>query len=88
MKWWYPYTKRLRYGSSKKIDEHNNKFGKRWSLGSEIMVGTNIYNLTKSRTNLSDYPFIKYDIFEANVNFPPRCTPIGIVTKYCEHRNI
>ena len=34
---------------------------------------------------LSDHPLIKYDIFEVNVNFPPRVTPIGIVAQYYEH---
>ena len=37
---------------------------------------------------LSDHPLIKYDIFEVNVNFPPRGTPIGILEQYCEHHNM
>ena len=41
MKWWYPHTKKLRYCSSGKFDEHNNKFGKWWSPGYELMLGTN-----------------------------------------------
>ena len=42
MKWWDPHTKRLKYCSSAKFDEHNNKFGRGWSPGSELMLGTNI----------------------------------------------
>ena len=43
------------------------------------------YNI---KIDLSDYPFIKDDIFEVNVNFPPECTPIGSVTQYCKHHNM
>ena len=32
--WWDPHTKKLKYFSSKHFDEHNNKLGKGWSLGS------------------------------------------------------
>ena len=42
IKWWYPRTKKLKYCSYANFDEHNNKFGKGWSPGSEIMLGTNI----------------------------------------------
>ena len=28
MKGWYPHTKKLKYCSYEKFDEHNNKFGK------------------------------------------------------------
>ena len=45
MKWWYPHTKKLRYFSSEKFDEDNNKLGKGWSPVSELMLGTNIYTL-------------------------------------------
>ena len=41
-KWWDPHNKKIKYDSSVKFDEHNNKFGKGWSPGSEIMLGTNI----------------------------------------------
>ena len=27
MKWWDPHTKKLKYCSYTKMDEHNNKFG-------------------------------------------------------------
>ena len=81
MKWWYPHTKILKCCSYAKFDEHNNKYGKGWSPGSELMLGTNISTLTTLTIDLSDYPFIKYDIFEGNVNFPPRSTLIGIVTQ-------
>ena len=88
MKWWDPYTKRLKYCLSEKFDEHNNKFGKGWSPGSEIMIGTNISTLPTLKIDPSDHPFIKDNIFEGNFNFTPRGTPIGIITKYCEHHNI
>ena len=34
LKWWDPHTKKFRYFSSAKFDEHNNKFVKVWSPGS------------------------------------------------------
>ena len=43
------------------------------------------YNI---KIDLSDHTFIKDDIFEANIHFPPRGTYIGIVTKYCEYHNM
>ena len=49
------------------------------------MLGTNISRLPTLKNDLSDHTFIKDDIFEVNANFPPRDTPIGIVTQYCEH---
>ena len=52
------------------------------------MLGANISTLTILKIDLSDNPFIKDDIFEVNINFPPIGTPIGIVTQYCEHHNI
>ena len=85
MQQWDPYKKRLKYCSSTKFDEHKNKFGKGWSPGSELMLGTNISILLTLRIDLSDHPYIKYDIFEGNVNFLPRGTPVGINTQYCEH---
>ena len=88
MKWWVSHTKKLKYCLSAEFDEHNNEFGKGWSPGSKIILGTNTSTLTTLKIDLSDHPFIKYDIFEVNVNLPPRGTPIGIVTQYCEHQNI
>ena len=88
MKWWDPRTKKLKYCSSKTIDEYNNKFGKVWSPGYELMLGTNTSTLPTLKTDLSYHPIIKNDIFEINVNFPPRGTPVGIVTQLCEHHNI
>ena len=87
-KWWDTQIKKLKNCSSEKNDEHNNKFGKWWQPGSELMLGTNNYTLTTLKIDLLDNPFIKYFIFEVNVNFPPRDTPIGIVIKYCEHHNM
>ena len=88
MKLWDPYTKKLKYCSSEKFDEHNNKFGKEWSSGSELMTGANIFTLPTLKLNLSDYPFIKYDIFGVDVTVPPIDTHICIVAQYCEHHNM
>ena len=52
------------------------------------MLSTNIYTLTTLKNNLSDNPFIEDEIFEVNVNFPPRGTHLVIVTQYCEHHNM
>ena len=52
------------------------------------MLGTNTSTLPTLKVDLSDHTIIKDDIFEVNVNFPPRGTPIGIVTQYCEQHNI
>ena len=52
------------------------------------MFGINISILPALKSDLSDNPFINNDIFEVNVHFPPRGTPIGIVTKYCERHNM
>ena len=71
MKWWDPHTKKLRYVSSAKFDEHNNKFGKRWSPGSELMLGTNISTLPTLNIDPSYHTFIKDDIFEVDVNCLP-----------------
>ena len=83
-----PHTKNLKYCSYKKCYEHKNKFGKGWSTGSELMIGKNNSTLTTLKINLSDHPFIKYDVFEVNVNFPPRDTPIGIVAQYYDNHNM
>ena len=69
IKWWYPHTKRLKYCSSNFFHEHNNKFGRGWSPGSELMLGTNISILPTLKNYLSDQPFIKDDIVEGNANF-------------------
>ena len=42
----------------------------------------------KIKIDFSYHPFIKYDIFEVNVNLPPRVTHIGIIAQYCEHHNM
>ena len=88
MKLWDPHTKILKYCSSEKNDEYNNTFGKGWSPGSELILGTNISTLPTLKIDFSDYIFIKYDIFEGNINFLQRGTPICIVTQYCEHHNM
>ena len=43
MKWWDPHTKKLKYCSYTKFDEHNNKCGKGCSPGYELMLVTNTY---------------------------------------------
>ena len=83
MKWWDLQTNKLKHCSTENVDEYNNKFGKVWSPGSELMLGTNIYTLKTSKIDPSYHPFIKYDIFEVNVNLTPRGNPIGIVSQYC-----
>ena len=88
MKWWYPHKKRPKTFSSAKLNEHNNKFGNGWSPGSELMIVTNISTLPTLKNDLSDHPFLKDDIFDGNVNFTPRGTPIGITTQYCEYHNM
>ena len=45
IKWWDPHTKKLKYCSSETFDENNNKLGKGWSPGSEIMTSKNISTL-------------------------------------------
>ena len=45
-KWWYPHTKKLKYCSSEKLDEHNNKLVKGCSPGYALMNGNNISALT------------------------------------------
>ena len=88
MKWWYPHTKKLKYCSSENFDEHKNKFGKRWSPGSELMLGKNTSTLPTLIFDLSDHPFIKDNIFEFDLNLTPIGTPIDIATQYCEHHNM
>ena len=83
MKWWDPHTKKLKYCSSKKFDEHKNKFVTGWSPGSELMTGTNIPTLPTLKIDLLDHPLIKYDIFEVNGGAPD-----GIIAQYCEHHNM
>ena len=88
IKLWDQHRNKPKYFPFVKFDEHTNKFGKIWSAVYKIMLGTNISTSTILKTDLSDYPFIKDDVFEVNVNFPPRGTPIVIVTQYCEHHNM
>ena len=58
------------------------------SPSSKLTLITNNSTHPTLKTDLSDHPFIKDDIFEANVNFPIGGTPIGIISKYCEHHNM
>ena len=75
-------TKKFRYSLPAKVDEHKNKFGKGWSPGSELMLVKNTPTSPTLKIDLSDHPFIKDDIFDANSNLPPRGTPIGIIAQY------
>ena len=52
------------------------------------MLNINTSTLLTLKIDLSYHPFIKYDIFEVDVHFPPRVTPIGIVTQYYEYHNM
>ena len=38
MKWWEAHTKKLKYCSYAKFDEHSHKFGKGWSPCSNLML--------------------------------------------------
>ena len=46
MKWSDLHTNKIKYYSSSKFDEHNNKFRKGWSPSSEPVTGTTFYTLT------------------------------------------
>ena len=52
------------------------------------MLGTNVSTIQTLQIDLSHHLFIKYDIFEVSVNFPPRGNTIGIVAQNCKHNNI
>ena len=52
MKWWETNTKEIKYLLSAKFDEHKNKFGKGWSSGSKLMLGTNISTLPTLKIDL------------------------------------
>ena len=71
MKWWDPHTKKLKCFPYAKNDKHNNIFGKGWPSGSTLMNGTNTSNLPMIKIDLSDHPFIKYDILPAVIKKCP-----------------
>ena len=52
------------------------------------MTSKTFSTLPALKFDLSDHPFIKYDIFQVAVNFPPRGIPVGIVAQYGEHHNM
>ena len=56
IKWWEPHTNKLKYCSSAKFDEHNNKFSKGWSPGFNLMLVTNIYTLPKFKMTYQIIP--------------------------------
>ena len=43
---------------------------------------------SNTKIDLSDHTFIKDNIFEATVTFPPRGTPIGILDQYCKYHTM
>ena len=56
MKWWDPHTKKLKYFSFEKFNEHKNEFCKVWSPGSERMIGTKHSTLTTLKIEVSYHP--------------------------------
>ena len=48
----------------------------------------NYFHPSNIKIDLSYHPFIKYDIFEVAVTFPPIGTPIGNIALYGDHRNM
>ena len=88
IKWWDPHNNKFKYCSSATFYEQNNKLGKGWSTGSDLMTGIFFSTLPTFKKYLSDHPFIIYGIFGVTVNFPPRGNPIGIFEKYCKHHNM
>ena len=81
MKLWDPHTKKLKYCSYEKIDEHTSKFGKGCLPGSELTAIRNTSTLQTLKVDLSDHSFI----ICSTANFPSRGTPIGIIAQYCEY---
>ena len=69
MKWQDLHTNKLKYCSSAKFDEHNNKFGKGWSPVSELMNGIKMSILQTIKADLAYHPFIKDDMFEFTFKF-------------------
>ena len=82
MKCWDPHTKKLKYCSYTKFDKHYNKFVKLWLHDSELMTGKNNSTPTTLKTDHTYRIFIKDDIYEVNVNSPPKVTRIGIFSQY------
>ena len=52
------------------------------------MLGKNTSTLPTLKIDLSDHPFIKYDIFEGVVTFTQIDIPIIITTQYFKHHNM
>ena len=88
IKWWNPHTKKLKYFPSEKFDKNNNKFGKGWSPGYELMTGTPVSTFPTLKINISYHPIIKNDIFEVIVTLTPRGTTTGTLVQYCENHNV
>ena len=76
MKWWDPHTKILKYCSSENSDEHNNKFGKVWSPGSELMIGTNISILPTLKLTSNIIPLSKIIYLKAMLNLHQQALPL------------
>ena len=77
MKWCCPHTKRLKYFSSAKFDEHNNKFGKGWSPGSELMLGTNTSTLPILKLTSQIIPLSKMIYLKALLTFHQEALPLA-----------
>ena len=82
VRWWDLYTWKLKQSLSEKYYEHKNKFGKYWSPGLNMLNVKDTSDLLTIKLVYISHPFIKYEIFEETVAFPPRVTPIGIITYY------
>ena len=75
LKWCYRNTKKIKYCSSAKFDEHLEKdvhlFLKSWLA--------HIFHSSNIEIDISDHPFTKDDIFKVIVTFTQRGTTIGTV---------
>ena len=64
MKWRDKNTKKLKYYSSVKFDEHNNKFSTGWFPDSNFFECHIYTRHTNNKIDPYYHPFIKYDILE------------------------
>ena len=59
VKSWDPHTKKIKYCSFAKFDEHSNKFLKGWTPSYKIMTVKNASSLPTLKNDLSDDPLDK-----------------------------
>ena len=76
IKLWDPHTKRLKYFSYAKFDEHNNKFDKGWSPGSELTLDKNISTLPNLKLTSQIIPLLKMIYFKAMLIFHQEAIPL------------